>query len=243
MTANRWSIGIQPINWSNDDFHDLGGEISLEQCLGEMQEAGYEGTELGHKFPTDDTLQELLASYGLRLASGWHSTYLLSQPLADEEASFLAHLRRLKACGSEVVIVAECTDRTYDDRVSPFDLSAPVTSMERLCRGLERLSEIAAGEGFRVAYHHHLGTVIQDEAEILALLDGTETLGLALDTGHLTAAGVDPVSLIERHGSRITHVHFKNVRPGVVAVRARHIERQVELGSGGGVRQLQSHAR
>ena len=65
MMEYRWPIGIQPINWSNDDFHELGGDIPLEVCLEQMQQAGYEGTELGHKFPTDDSLAPLLKSHGL----------------------------------------------------------------------------------------------------------------------------------------------------------------------------------
>ena len=48
-------IGINPIVWSNDDMHDLGGDIPLEQCLSEANKAGYSGIELGHKFPKDPT--------------------------------------------------------------------------------------------------------------------------------------------------------------------------------------------
>ena len=44
-------IGANPICWSNDDMPELGGAISLEQCLTEARAAGYEGIELGHKFP------------------------------------------------------------------------------------------------------------------------------------------------------------------------------------------------
>ena len=32
-------IGANPIIWSNDDFQDLGGDIPLERCLQEMQQA------------------------------------------------------------------------------------------------------------------------------------------------------------------------------------------------------------
>mgnify|MGYP000668377792 CR=1 FL=1 len=38
-------IGIAPINWSNDDMPELGENITLDQCLSEMQTAGYDGTE------------------------------------------------------------------------------------------------------------------------------------------------------------------------------------------------------
>jgi len=216
MTNPEWLIGIQPINWSNDDFKELGGATPLRVCLKEMQEAGYQGTELGHKFPNDDSLRSLLSEYDLQLATGWHSTYLISNPMEQEIIRFLTHMRRLKSCGSTVIIVAECTDRCYEDRVSPFDHSAEIADWDQLCEKLEQLAEIAEREGFKLAYHHHLGTVIQNEREIVAMLDSTKKVGLVLDTGHLTASGVDPVSLVQRYGSRIHHVHFKNVRTDVL---------------------------
>ena len=46
-------VGIAPIGWSNDDLPELGGDIPFEQCIREMYEAGYEGCEVGHKFPRD----------------------------------------------------------------------------------------------------------------------------------------------------------------------------------------------
>jgi inosose dehydratase len=46
-------LGISPIGWSNHDLPELGGDIPLDRCLGEVRSAGYEGIELGHKFPRD----------------------------------------------------------------------------------------------------------------------------------------------------------------------------------------------
>jgi inosose dehydratase len=46
-------FGANPIGWSNDDMRELGGDIPLEQCLAEAKQAGFEGMEMGHKFPTE----------------------------------------------------------------------------------------------------------------------------------------------------------------------------------------------
>jgi inosose dehydratase len=46
-------IGINPISWSNDDLPSLGGETSLETALSEGKAIGYEGFELGNKFPRE----------------------------------------------------------------------------------------------------------------------------------------------------------------------------------------------
>ncbi|MDL5391381.1 hypothetical protein QSI13_24645, partial [Escherichia coli] len=46
-------IGINPLSWMNDDLPSLGGETPLEQALTEGREIGYEGFELGNKFPRE----------------------------------------------------------------------------------------------------------------------------------------------------------------------------------------------
>ena len=85
----------------------------------------------------------------------------------------------------------------------------------------ERLTAVAdhlAERGVRMAYHHHMGTVIETEAEIDRLMRSTgETVSLLLDTGHLTYAGADPAAVTKRHIARINHVHCKDVRPAVLA--------------------------
>jgi len=46
-------IGINPISWTNDDLPSLGGETPLETALAEGKAIGYEGFELGNKFPRE----------------------------------------------------------------------------------------------------------------------------------------------------------------------------------------------
>ena len=61
-------IGANPIGWSNDDMQELGGWIPLEQCLTDAKAAGFEGMELGNKFPRDSaTLRPILLAYSLDL--------------------------------------------------------------------------------------------------------------------------------------------------------------------------------
>ena len=110
-------VGANPIIWSNDDFPELGGELTLERCLGDMQAAGYHGSELGNKYPrTAPELGAVLSRFGLKLVSGWHSTYLAERDLALEKATFLKHLKLLQALGSRIVIVAECTGCVHGRR-------------------------------------------------------------------------------------------------------------------------------
>ena len=46
-------IGVNPLSWMNDDLPSLGGDSPLETALAEGKEIGYEGFELGNKFPQD----------------------------------------------------------------------------------------------------------------------------------------------------------------------------------------------
>ncbi len=57
----RW--GVSALCWTNDGLEDLGGDIPLDTCLREAREAGYQGIELGRKFPRQAaTLGPLLAA-------------------------------------------------------------------------------------------------------------------------------------------------------------------------------------
>ena len=215
-------VGINPISWSNDDFQELGGSTSLERCLSEMHSAGYEGAELGHKFPrTASALNAVLASHGLRLASGWHSTYFAERSLASELASARGHLELLRACGATVFIAAECSHRIYNKADAPLGWTDDRPRLDddgwtRLAKGLSDLCAECAGAGLKVAYHHHMGTVIQTGAELDRLMEAVPTLSLVLDPGHLAFAGVDPIDATLRYCGRVAHVHLKNVRPAVV---------------------------
>ena len=61
-------FGVNPIGWSNDDLRELGGNTPLETCLKEAKQAGYDGIELGHKFPREPkALKAVLSQAGLDL--------------------------------------------------------------------------------------------------------------------------------------------------------------------------------
>ncbi|HVJ25343.1 MAG TPA: myo-inosose-2 dehydratase, partial [Burkholderiales bacterium] len=78
-------IGINPLTWTNDDLPELGEANSLETCLKEARLAGYEGVELGRKFPRDaKVLGPILKPHGLSLVSGWYSARLLERSVDDE---------------------------------------------------------------------------------------------------------------------------------------------------------------
>ncbi len=217
-------VGANPIIWSNDDFNDLAGDVPLDTILSEMRAAGFAGSELGHAYPrTADALGTALARHDLRLVSGWHSTFLASGDLAREEASFRPHLQLMKSLQARVAIVAECTRCIHGTREAALGFDGrenprlDESEWPRLINGLAHLAALAAADGVRLVYHHHMGTVIQAEADLHRLLAGVPELELLLDPGHLAFAGIDPVAIAQRYRDRIGHVHLKSVRADVAA--------------------------
>jgi len=212
-------VAAQPIGWTNDDYQDLGDDIPLERCLSQMREAGYAGTELGRKFPREpERLRQVLSRHGLTLASGWHSAYLASGDLGEERRRWASHLDLLSALGCGVAIAAECTGARYPIPGSP--LRSPELDKDqwkRLLCGLGALAEMALERGMRLAYHHHMGTAVQDLAQIRRLMENSRpSVRLLADTGHLAYAGVEPLSVFKAYRDRIAHVHLKDVRPAVL---------------------------
>jgi len=217
----RVCLGVSPIGWSNDDLPELGGSTPLETCLAEAREAGFAGIELGNKFPRDPTkLHPVLARHGLALISGWYSGRLLDRPLAAEIAAIEPHLELLAAMGCSVLVYAETTGGIAGDRARPLSQRPRLGDGDWRDFGA-RLTELGAhlaSRGVRLAYHHHMGTVVETDAEIDQLMAASgDNVGLLLDTGHLAFAGADPVAVARRHGARINHVHSKDVRADVLS--------------------------
>ena len=80
MDNKKIRLGCAPINWTNDDLPSLGGSLTFEQCVSEMALAGYEGSEIGTKYPKDkEALKRALDLRGLVICNGWFSSFLTSE--------------------------------------------------------------------------------------------------------------------------------------------------------------------
>ena len=80
------------------------------------------------------------------------------------------------------------------------------------------MSYITGQHGMKIAYHHHMGTVIQsrEEVDTLMALTDPKYVHLLADTGHIHYAGGDPEKLISDYIDRIVHIHLKDVRDEIV---------------------------
>ncbi|MFN7305873.1 MAG: myo-inosose-2 dehydratase, partial [Acetobacteraceae bacterium] len=216
----RIRLGINPLTWTNDDMPELGAATPLEICLAEGKQAGFAGFELGHKFPRDATLlRPILARHGLDLVSGWYGSRLLERDVDAEIVAAEAHISLLVAMGCKVMVHAEVARAIHGEKGVALS-QRPVMTDADWAIFAPRITEFAKrikARGLWLAYHYHMGTVIETKAEIdrLMALTGPE-VGLLLDTGHLTFGGGDPALAARQHAARIVHVHCKDIRAAVL---------------------------
>lgn len=182
--------------------------MSPERVLAEMAALGVAATEAGPDgfLPADGVeLRRTLDAASLRLVGGFAPLVL-----HDENPNWAEGLHtcvdRFAAGGGEVVVLAAATGWAgYDERPR-----LSVAEWDRLLVRLDEAERLAAARGLRTVLHPHIGTVVENPAEIQRVLDGCG-IGLCLDTGHIAAGGGDPVAIAGRNPDRIGHVHAKDV--------------------------------
>lgn len=214
--------GTNPIAWSNDDDQSIGAHLSLDDCLSDCREIGFDGIEKGHKMPDDgDALRARLGEYGLRFVGGWHSTNILAPDSTpeSERAALDCHIAMTKAAGSDVIIICECSNTVHgNDGVAVND--RPVLTdaeWDRLMAGLNDLAAHAAAQGVRFCYHHHMGSCVESAQDIDRMMAAAgPDFHLLLDTGHCTFGGADPAEIARKYMDRVGHIHCKNVRGEVM---------------------------
>ncbi|PWQ92445.1 myo-inosose-2 dehydratase [Leucothrix pacifica] len=214
-------IGINPLTWTNDDMPELGGDTPLDVCLSEGKQAGYSGFELGQKFPrTPEVLGPILSGHDLVLVSGWFSGGVLEHSVEDDIEAIKPHLHLLKELGSDVLIYCDTSGSTQTDKSKSITERPIITDeaqWKKFAEDVTAVADYVASQGLKLAYHHHMGTTVQTVEEVDMLMKyAGDSVGLLLDTGHITYAGGDPVDVQQRYADRIRHVHCKDIRREVM---------------------------
>ena len=229
LDKNKVKLGIAPIGWTNDDMPDLGAENTFEQCVSEMALAGFTGCEVGNKYPKDPAvLKKALDLRGMQICNAWFSSFLITKPYEEVEADFIKHITFLKEMGAKVVGISEQSYSIQGTDKPIFEAKYVMNDEEWdvFCKGLNKLGKTAKDMGIALTLHHHMGTVVQTEAEIDRMMENTdpELFSLLFDSGHLAYCGEDYMSVLKKYAKRIKHVHLKDIRPDVIAkVKAEHL--------------------
>ena len=213
-------LGIAPIAWSNDDMPELGGETTLEQCLSEASKAGFTGIESGGKFPKNSKeLIPKLEKENLQLCSGWYGASLLKNTPKEEFKLMREQMDLFKDCKSPCMVFAEVTNSVQGDPKTPLSKKPKLSEDEwkLLISRINEISKMMIDENMPLAYHHHMGTVIETEDETRRLIESTsDSVKLLIDTGHMLFAGGNSIKLTEDFMERIIHVHCKDIRKDVL---------------------------
>jgi inosose dehydratase len=217
-------LGMQPIAWVNDDMHDIGDHISFEQIIRETREAGFEGAELGRKFPRDpQELKSKLKGEDLVLTSGWCDiNFIYPENKESTLEKFTKHTAFLREMGCRQVIVCEIGQSgnwdPYEDRAALGVTKMNEEQWKLLAEGLNLCGAIARDMGMELVYHVHNGTVIEtfEETKRMCEMTDPESVFLLMDTGHLHLNDVDVPAFIRYFGSRIRYVHLKDVKDEVM---------------------------
>ena len=213
-------LGIAPIAWSNDDMPELGGDTSLETCLSEAREAGFTGIESGGKFPkTSKELLPILNKHNINLCSGWYGANLLKRSVKDEMENIRTQLDLFKDCNAPCIVFAEVTNSIQADESKPLSKRPKLDKddWKKFCKKINEVGKRLEGENMPLAYHHHMGTVIQSHEDTERLMNETnDTVKLTIDTGHMLFAGGNSLKIIRDFKEKIAHVHCKDMREKVL---------------------------
>ncbi len=218
---NKIKVAMSGLSWASGDVPGGLGNYPGEQIIDEIALAGFDGAEAGMGFPRDpQELKEMLDLRGLVIPSGWYGSEILTKPCEWVEEDFALACERMKVTGGNIMNVCEqgyTVQGAADTDVNARHIMNDA-EWDRLVTGLKRLTEVASAHGCVIAYHHHMGTVVQSSDDVNKLMDmmkGTE-FGLLIDTGHAVFAGIDPVGLYNKYHTKVKNVHLKDVRYGIL---------------------------
>lgn len=203
-----------PISWGVCEVPGWGHQLPPERVLAEMAGSGLTATELGPEgfLPSDTAeLVDTLDRFGLRCVGGFVPVVLFDES-HDPVDDLAGPLDSLVAAGAGVVVLAAATGADgYDARP---ELSE--RQWETLLTNLDRLTEVVAERGLKAVLHPHVGTMVENRAEVDRVLSGSR-IPLCLDTGHLLIGGTDPLQLARQVPERVQHCHLKDVDAALAA--------------------------
>jgi inosose dehydratase len=223
-------VGNAPVSWGVMEVAGWGGQVPYGRVMDEIASAGYAGTELGPYgyFPTEPgRLKAELSARGLELIGSFVPLPLAQRERHEtgyREAMRVAEL--LSRCGAPLIVLADEMSEArmaVSGRVDEARDGMSGAQWDGAARLLSRVSASCRETGLSAVFHHHAGTFVETPEEIARLCEATDAalLGLCLDTGHYTFGGGDPVDAVRLYGSRVRHLHLKDVQLPVLEAARR----------------------
>ena len=196
-----------------------------ESVLSAIASAGYEGTELGPPGYLGDrlTLRKSLEDHGLALVGGYIPIRFSEPEHWTEDLAVMDATLDLFAAGGGTEAKPVLADGGSAQRIrfpgraaADRSIGLDEAGWARFAEGVAQACDLARTRGFEPTFHHHTATFVEAPWEIERVLELTD-VGLLLDTGHLRLGGGDPTTALRDWGSRINHIHIKDVHDEVLA--------------------------
>jgi inosose dehydratase len=196
-----------------------------ESVLSAISGAGYEGTELGPPGYLGDrlTLRKSLANHGLALVGGYIPIRFSEPEHWTEDLAAMDATLDLFAAADATEAKPVLADGGSAERIrfpgraaADRSIGLDEAGWARFAEGVAQACDLARTRGFEPTFHHHTATFVEAPWEIERVLELTD-VGLLLDTGHLRLGGGDPTTALREWGSRINHIHIKDVHDEVLA--------------------------
>ena len=216
-------VGNAPCSWGVEFADDLRNP-PWRQVLQENRDAGYRGIELGPVgyMPEDPVeLAEALDEFDQELIGGVvFRAFHDPQKWDDVMDGAVRTCKALKAHGAEHLVLI---DSLSPRRAPTAGRASEAEQMDQaewsgFRDKIATIAKMGAEEyGLTVGIHAHAAGFIDFEPELERLLDEVDEsiLKICFDTGHHSYAGFDPVKFMQKHISRISYMHFKDINPAV----------------------------
>ena len=223
-------IANAPCSWGVLEFDLDGKAAGFEQVLNEIQETGYEGSELGDWGFMPSVPEGLKCELDLRnlsMVGAFVPVFLKDASKHAAGAELAVKTAKLMADAGykdAFIVLADdngsVKERTLNaGRVTP-EMGLSEEEWKVFAAGANLVAaEVKAKTGLRTVFHHHCAGYVETPAEVDQLLALTDPslVGLVLDMGHYQFGGGDPLAALKKHNSRIWHIHFKDCHPEIAA--------------------------
>ena len=198
---------------------------AAESVLSAIASAGFEGTELGPPGYLGDrlTLRKHLDEHELALVGGYIPIRFSEPEHWTEDLAVMDATLDLFAAADGTEAKPVLADGGSAERIrfpgraaADRSIGLDEAGWARFAEGVAQACDLARTRGFEPTFHHHTATFVEAPWEIERVLELTD-VGLLLDTGHLRLGGGDPTTALREWGSRINHIHIKDVHDEVLA--------------------------
>jgi inosose dehydratase len=183
------------------------GVPGAAEVLDAVRAAGYDGIDLGPVgyLGLGAGLRSALESRGLLLCGG----YVEIDVTSDEAAG--PGFAELTAVCDQIDAVAGDADKLFRPRptVALIGSADGHGRWGRIETVVGQVVSACAGRGYEAVLHNEVGTQLASQDDVVRVLESTGA-ALCLDTGHLIAAGGDPLAILAHWPDRVTHVHLKD---------------------------------